>query len=57
MKVLLLGSTGQTGTHLIDQALAAGHQVRAFARDAAKINKATGVLFGCVSSDQRRLDA
>ena len=36
MKILLLGATGATGRHLLDQALAKGHDVTALVRDSAK---------------------
>ena len=38
MRLLILGATGPTGRHLVDQALAAGHEVTAFARDAARMD-------------------
>lgn len=34
MKLLILGSTGGTGRHLVQQALEAGHEVTAYARSA-----------------------
>ncbi len=37
MKVIVFGSTGQTGRQLIDQLIKAGHQVTAFARTPAKL--------------------
>ncbi len=37
MKILVFGSTGTIGKHLVEQALDAGHKVTAFARDTAKI--------------------
>lgn len=37
MKIIVFGSTGSIGTHLIKQALEAGHIVTAFARDPAKL--------------------
>ena len=36
-KLLVLGATGPTGRHVVDQALAAGHTVTAFVRDPAKL--------------------
>ena len=36
--LLLLGATGGTGAHILQQALEAGHQVTAVARDPAKIS-------------------
>jgi len=37
MKLTILGATGATGTHLVDQALAAGHEVTAVVRDPARL--------------------
>ena len=37
MKIAVFGGTGRTGKHLIEQALAAGHQVTALARTPAKL--------------------
>lgn len=37
MNLLVLGATGPTGRHVVDQALAAGHRVTAFVRDPAKL--------------------
>jgi putative NADH-flavin reductase len=39
MRVLVLGATGATGRHLLDQALARGHQVTALARNPAKLHR------------------
>lgn len=39
MKLALFGATGTTGTALLDQALDAGHDVRALARTPAKISR------------------
>lgn len=38
MKIVVFGATGGTGTEIVRQALAAGHQVTAFVRDPAKLN-------------------
>ncbi|WP_303319018.1 NAD(P)-binding oxidoreductase [Flavivirga abyssicola] len=38
MKVVIFGSTGTIGKHLIEQSLEKGHQVLAFCRDAEKLN-------------------
>lgn len=35
MKVLVIGATGQTGRHAVNQLLARGHEVTAFARNAS----------------------
>lgn len=37
MKIIIFGSTGSIGTHLVRQALDAGHTVTAFVRDPAKL--------------------
>ena len=37
LRVLVIGATGGTGRELVQQALAQGHQVTAFVRDAAKL--------------------
>ena len=37
MKIAVFGATGQTGKHLVEQALAAGHEVVAFARTPSKL--------------------
>ena len=37
MKLTILGATGATGTRLIEQALAAGHEVTAVVRDPARL--------------------
>ena len=37
MRLLILGATGATGRNLVDQALGAGHEVTALARDASRL--------------------
>ena len=37
MRLAIFGGTGKTGTHLVDQAIAAGHQVRMLARSPGKV--------------------
>jgi putative NADH-flavin reductase len=37
MKLLVLGGTGGTGRHIVQQALGAGHEVTVFARDPTKV--------------------
>lgn len=37
MRIVVFGATGKTGHHLIAQALSAGHEVRAFVRDASRL--------------------
>jgi putative NADH-flavin reductase len=38
MKLVIFGASGGTGRQLVEQALAAGHEVIAFVRDPAKLN-------------------
>jgi putative NADH-flavin reductase len=38
MRILVLGATGATGRHLVEQALAQGHHVTALARNPAKLH-------------------
>ena len=40
MRLLVLGASGRTGTEVVKQALAAGHEVTAFVRDPAKLSVA-----------------
>ena len=40
MKVLVIGAAGRSGEALVDEALAAGHQVTAFVRSASQYKKA-----------------
>jgi putative NADH-flavin reductase len=37
MKIIVFGATGRTGKPLVEQALAAGHEVTAYVRDASKM--------------------
>ncbi len=37
MRVVIFGAAGKTGHHLVAQALSAGHEVRAFVRDASRL--------------------
>lgn len=39
MKVVVFGASGRVGRHLVEQALAAGHEVTAFVRDPAKLGQ------------------
>ncbi|MBF4564010.1 NAD(P)-dependent oxidoreductase [Plantibacter sp. VKM Ac-2876] len=38
MKLIIFGATGRTGIHLVEQALAAGHDVVAYIRNPAKLD-------------------
>ena len=40
MKIAVFGATGKTGRHIVEQALAAGHHVVAFARNPGKLSLA-----------------
>src|SRR5450759_4578543 len=44
MKVLILGATGATGRLVVDQALLAGHSVRALVRSPEKLTGSTPAL-------------
>lgn len=44
MKITIFGATGGTGRQLVQQALAAGHEVTAFVRDPARLNYQHGCL-------------
>ena len=37
MKILLLGATGRTGKHIIEEAIKRGHEISAIARDPEKL--------------------
>ena len=39
MRLFVLGATGRTGAHILDLALARGHQVTAFVRSPQKITR------------------
>jgi uncharacterized protein YbjT (DUF2867 family) len=43
VKVLIVGATGRTGSELVQQAVAAGHEVTALCRDPAKLSAPSGV--------------
>jgi len=45
MKILLLGATGRTGKHLLQEALAQGHIVHALVRDKGKLYERPDNLF------------
>jgi putative NADH-flavin reductase len=51
MKIVLFGATGLAGKHILEQALAQGHQVTAFVRDPSKLelnHSALNVVMGDV---------
>lgn len=43
MKVTVFGATGGTGKHVVEQALAAGHEVTAVARDVSEVTPRDGL--------------
>jgi len=47
MKITIFGATGATGTCLVEQAVATGHQVTAVVRNPARL--ATRPARGCAS--------
>jgi putative NADH-flavin reductase len=42
MKIMVFGATGRIGSSVVDQALAAGHQVSAFVREARRLTGSIG---------------
>ena len=50
MKLLVIGSTGRTGKHVLEQALKRGHEITAFARNPQKLAGTQG-LAGVVQGD------
>ena len=56
LRLFVLGATGQTGTHVVDLALARGHEVTAFVRSPHKITRHDQALT-VVEGDPRRVDA
>lgn len=53
MRIAVFGATGRTGLHLVEQALAAGHQVTVLVRDPSKVtiqNASLHVLRGNVQN-------
>ncbi|WP_439140873.1 NAD(P)-dependent oxidoreductase [Planktotalea sp.] len=43
MKLLVLGATGRTGQHIVEQGLAKGHVITALARDPSKVKPRDGL--------------
>jgi uncharacterized protein YbjT (DUF2867 family) len=43
MKLLVLGGTGRTGQHIVEQGLAKGHEITALVRDASKVTPRDGL--------------
>jgi len=58
MKVLVIGAAGKTGQAVVEQALAAGHQVTAFVRQAATYPPPAGVrVVEGDAADRRAMEA
>jgi uncharacterized protein YbjT (DUF2867 family) len=55
MKLVILGASGKTGRYLVEQALAAGHDVTAFVRNEGRIT-ATSPKLRVVTGDARNKD-
>lgn len=43
MKLLVLGATGRTGQHILEQGLAKGHEITALVRDPSKVTPSDGL--------------
>jgi putative NADH-flavin reductase len=57
MKLTIFGATGATGTTLVSQALAAGHEVTAVVRDPARLAVADSPRLRIVTADVMDPDA
>ncbi|MBF6611915.1 MAG: SDR family oxidoreductase [Chloroflexi bacterium] len=55
MKLLVIGATGRTGRHVLDQAIHRGHEVTAFARRPEKLAEVRG-LKGVIEGDALNLE-
>jgi D-arabinose 1-dehydrogenase-like Zn-dependent alcohol dehydrogenase len=55
MKIAVLGATGGVGTHFVEYALAAGHEVTVLARTPSKVSRAVDVAV--VQGDAMDVDA
>jgi len=44
MRLTIFGATGRTGIHLLEQALAAGHEVKVLVRDPSKVKSQSALL-------------
>jgi putative NADH-flavin reductase len=56
LNILVLGASGRTGRLVVEQALAAGHTVTAFARDPSKL-KLSGENLNIANGDARDFDS
>ncbi len=50
MKLLVIGSTGRTGRHVVEQGIKRGHAITAFARSPQKLSGVQG-LQGIIQGD------
>lgn len=60
MKILVFGPTGRTGSAIVDQALAGGHEVTAYARDPSRMDifrDKLNILWGDVLDPEAVADA
>ncbi len=57
MRLAVFGGTGTVGTPLVEQALRAGHEVRALARSPEKLRPAASPRLTVISGDARDHDA
>jgi len=55
MKLLVIGSTGQTGRHILEQGLRRGHQITAFSRRSQELATVQG-LAGVIQGDATHLE-
>jgi putative NADH-flavin reductase len=46
IRILVLGATGRTGRHVVDQALARGHEVSGLVRSASYAKTASSAIVG-----------
>ena len=59
MRLLILGATGPTGRNLLEQALAAGHEITAFVRNPARLTMTHARLASAIgdATDSRALES
>lgn len=56
MRIAVLGATGQTGTELVTQALARGHEVVALCREPSRMARPAAAALTVARADVRRAD-
>ncbi len=56
MNILVVGSTGRTGLHLVEEALRRGNRVKALARSATKLETLSGDPEICLGTPYERVD-